>query len=138
MSDNKPFNLALHEHLTRLGYRYDRMSKPEEFDVYVMADEHVFVCEHGTAHRHVPYNPAAHEYLISCGYEYDRIDADWEDIGTGETGPMLRGHNGYDEYVGDTEFVFITAEGEADFELRDLQFEQWMSGHGDESIPTVH
>jgi len=71
-----------------------------------------------------PYNLALHEHLLALGYEHKRIDADWEDTGTADSGPLLHGHNGYDEYAGPDELVVATADGELDREERDLEFEK--------------
>jgi hypothetical protein len=80
-----------------------------------------------------PFNLALHEHLLAQGYEHRRIDADWEDVGTADSGPLLHGHNAYDEYAGKDELVFSTEEGELDREPRDYMFELWLAGHGDDA-----
>jgi hypothetical protein len=73
-----------------------------------------------------PFNLALHEHLLSLGYTHIRVDADWEDSGNAETGPIFHGHNGYDEYTGPDEVVFVSAEGELDWDERNLEYEKWI------------
>ena len=61
-----------------------------------------------------PFNEAFHEHALSLGYQHHHFDADWEETGTGETGPMPSGSPGYDEYLGPDEVVYIGENGEAD------------------------
>jgi len=77
----------------------------------------------------MPYNLALHEHLLSLGYTYQQVEADWEDVGTGETGPMVYGHHGYDEYTGPDEYCFASADGVLDRQPRDLELEKWLDQH---------
>lgn len=74
------------------------------------------------------YNQALHEHLLAHGYEHQRVEADWEDHGDGETGPMVSGGPAYDLYLGSDEMVFATEEGVLDRVARDLDFEKWLEG----------
>ena len=71
-----------------------------------------------------PNNPAAHEYLLSLGYSHTYHEADFEDTGNGESGPMVTGWSGYDEYTGPDEYIFISDQGNTDYGLRDLEAEK--------------
>jgi hypothetical protein len=64
-----------------------------------------------------PFNPEAHAHLIDLGFTYTRFDEDWEDVGTGETGPMVRGHAAFDEYVSPEITVTVDKDGHTDWDF---------------------
>lgn len=59
-----------------------------------------------------PFNPQKHDELIAQSYAYTRIPADWEDVGNGETGPMIDGHPDYDQYEKGNEYIVIDQAGD--------------------------
>lgn len=61
----------------------------------------------------------AHHHLLDLGFEHTRIEAFWEDTGDGESGPMVSGHNGFDQYESGNEVVYLSPEGEAAYEQFD-------------------
>ena len=80
-----------------------------------------------TARPHAPFNPALHEHLMALGYVRVRHAASWEDVGCGETGPMLEGGPAYDEYAGPDEYVYSSEIGVLDRQPRDLEFEAFVA-----------
>jgi len=71
-------------------------------------------------------NMSAHLYLTDAGAIHYRLKADWEDIGTGETGPILRGGPAYDEYTFEDFRVYIDHLGSVSDQIaRDLAPEDW-------------
>jgi hypothetical protein len=72
------------------------------------------------------FNEDIHAHLVGLGFTHTHYDADWEDTGDGETGPMLEGHPGFDEYEDATDRIIIDHHGKfADHEKRDLEFEKY-------------
>ncbi len=61
----------------------------------------------------------AHFHMIDLGYVHTHIEAHWEDVGNCETGPMVVGHNGFDQYESDNEVVYLSPEGKAGYEQFD-------------------
>lgn len=61
----------------------------------------------------------AHEHLIELGFVHSHVPAEWEDVGNGETGPMIRGHDGFDEYTNDqdNEVIYILPDGRVEREF---------------------
>jgi hypothetical protein len=49
----------------------------------------------------------AHEYLLAMGYKHEHVEADWEDIGGMENGPIIVGNDAFDMYESDEDLVFI-------------------------------
>lgn len=81
---------------------------------------------------------AIHEALLMNGYEWTFYPEEWEDHGTGETGPMVSHSPAYYEYTSDWERV-ITVDGAiVHREARDLAFEAWADSmaeaHGDGDV----
>lgn len=75
-----------------------------------------------------PFNPVAHDAIIAAGFDYQYIPASWEDIGNGETGPMLDGGPAFDCYsreifydcdldVATVEYIYISEDGRTDCEI---------------------
>lgn len=64
-------------------------------------------------------NVELHEHLLSLGYVHQRIEADVEDTGDGETGPMITGHCGFDEYTSHEDRVYYGEDGQSHVEKRD-------------------
>lgn len=50
----------------------------------------------------------AHGYLLEMGYTHTHVEAEWEDIGGPENGPIIVGHGEFDMYESDDDIVFIT------------------------------
>ncbi|MBY0561504.1 hypothetical protein [Hyphomicrobium sp.] len=72
------------------------------------------------------FNVALHQHLTRLGYRHRRVDAQFEDRGNGESGPMISTFPAYDEYKSFDEYVFATAEGRIEVEPRDQHFEAWV------------
>jgi len=76
-----------------------------------------------------PYNQDAHANLIALGYEHKHYEADYEDVGDAESGPMLSGHPGFDEYYSDIDLIIIGHDGLfTHHDMRDLEAERFMDG----------
>lgn len=73
-----------------------------------------------------PFNIALDEHLVGLGYTRIRMEASYEDVGNGETGPIVHGCPAYDEYTSPDDYVFFSENGTANHELRDLEFEAWI------------
>lgn len=72
------------------------------------------------------FNPGIHACLVELGFVHTAHEADIEDVGDAESGPMLSGHPGWDEYVTEDYRVIIDHRGNyAMSEYRDLAFEAW-------------
>ena len=76
----------------------------------------------------IPFNLALDEFLVGLGYVRTRQEAEWEDVGNAETGPMVEGSPAYDEYCGADEYVFASESGLVDRMPRDLDFEVFVAG----------
>ncbi len=72
-------------------------------------------------------NELVHEFLLKHGYVHQHIEADWEDVGGPETGPIISGHGAFDEYTSNEDFVYIDDNDKAYFEPRDLAFEKYVN-----------
>lgn len=61
----------------------------------------------------------AHEYLIELGFVHSHVPEEWEDVGDGETGPMICGHGAFDEYTNDqdNEVIYILPDGRVEREF---------------------
>jgi len=77
----------------------------------------------------VPFNLALHEHLMTLGYKWRRYDAYYEDVGTRDSGPLLRGNPSYDEYEGFDDLVFSGEDGTLDQEMQDHALVLWLMGH---------
>jgi len=74
-------------------------------------------------------NLDAHDHMIALGARHTHYDADWEDTGDAESGPMLRGGPAYDEYEFDEFRVYIDHEGHVSDQIaRDFAQEAWEEG----------
>jgi hypothetical protein len=72
------------------------------------------------------FNLDIHDHLITLGYAHTAHEADWEDVGTGETGPWVVGSPGWDEYESLEDRIIVDHRGHvAQWESRDLEFEAW-------------
>jgi len=58
------------------------------------------------------FNPGIHEHLLAQGYEHHQYPADWEDVGNGESGPMLSGGPAWDYYGNGKDFLAVSEKGE--------------------------
>ena len=73
------------------------------------------------------FNLEVHAHLIELGYTFAFREADFEDVGNGETGPILKGGPAYNEYASDEDYIFIDHKGHfAHYEKRDLAWENWI------------
>jgi len=71
-------------------------------------------------------NLDAHDHMIALGARHTHYDADWEDTGDTESGPMLRGGPAYDEYEFEDCRVYIDHEGHVSDQIaRDLEAEEY-------------
>lgn len=68
-----------------------------------------------------------HELLIAHGYSHTHYPETWEDVGNGESGPMLDGGPAYEEYASSTEYLLAREPGEVDArEPRNHEWEMWL------------
>lgn len=57
-----------------------------------------------------------HDKLIALGFTHTHYEASYEDVGTGETGPMIEGGPAFDEYLHkDTNSKVIVVGGKVDY-----------------------
>lgn len=61
----------------------------------------------------------SHQHLLELGFVHRHFDPEWEDVGNGETGPMIEGHAGFDEYTNDqdNEVIYILPNGKVEREF---------------------
>jgi len=79
---------------------------------------------HWSRDKEGPYNLALHNHLILAGYEHSHVEADVDDVGGPESGPIIRGFTpAYDVYLGEDEFVYSSASGELHREPHDPEAE---------------
>lgn len=57
------------------------------------------------------HNIDIHQALLALGYVPTHYEATYEDVGTGETGPILTGGPAFDEYLADDHHIIIDHNG---------------------------
>ena len=75
-----------------------------------------------------PFNPVYHELLLMQGYTWIPHECSFEDIGDGESGPMLSGGPAYDLYQNEKWEIIVEADGTIPAEgvqMRDLELEAY-------------
>ena len=72
------------------------------------------------------FNIEIHDHLLALGFAWTPHEAEVQDHGNGETGPMVHWCPPWDEYVADDWRVIIDQNGHVVVsEARDLAFEAW-------------
>lgn len=75
---------------------------------------------------HGPINQSAHDGLTALGYKHTHTPAEFDD-GDAENGPGHGGHDAFDTYESDIDYVIIDVHGHfVHHELRDLSLERFL------------
>jgi len=64
-----------------------------------------------------PFNQQVHDNLVYLGFTHTQYEADWEDVGNGESGPCIWGGPAFDEYLRESDMsrVIVLEDGKVDY-----------------------